>query len=733
MGKLSARIRREQEIQKRIKQGYTRKAANGFYKRAQRERKGSPGSGEAMREAHESGYLLSSLEKYGCTGECDVVSDLEMQFLNPVNNTFTKWLEDLLTQYYVFSGYRRYLPQVRFSIIDREGEKKFLPADPLMESLDGGYESFLACLREVGTLILAPSRRWSRRSSYRLSCVGEDGFQLTKDNHGVMRMLLNDGVYDREGVLNLIGDQDVLDAEALRDLVDGLEYDWVAYEPYTPRKGFSGLIKLYVATRELENAQVLDAYYLRESHGRVLYQRLDDACVVSDSEKARIVEAVEGMAAFVGEIEFIAVYLVPTEDGFIIDSFGISPSLPPMRPSEELNSYLHERVDRRKAAVSVGVKSPVALAREKMSDKWASMWAWPGMRLYMQKLWMRSVRDDLLHTRKVGMRKKIWAWKRGFLSFRIQQYGLTEENYRDHLSDYQYHWLNRINNDYQVWINDKISIRYVLEPFKQYLAEYYYAIILQDGKPLLKRLQDLPSEYGAAPDDLFRLLRDKGILAMKPSAGTHGDGFYRLEYKDGDYFVNGEVRTEEQMRDLVRSFKSFYVVTEYLFMHPGLRDIYPHSLNTIRVAVTNREATNPRIMQAYMRIGSSSSGFTDNVGYGGICAHIRLEDGYCHSPETLRDHQYLSCPTHPDTGATIERFIPNWHEVCEGVEMICSFMPQLEYLGFDIAVTEGGFKILEINIHQDLHKVAEHSPEFKEFYKAKLRLKAEKHGLKKQF
>lgn len=730
MGKLVKRWRREKEIRRRIKQGYTRKAANGFYKRAQRELKNPRFTKDSLREAHERGYLLSSLEKYDSQNACDVVTDLDMQFLSPLNNTFTKWLEDLLTQYYIFSGYRRYLPHVRFSIIEREGEKIFLPADPLLNPLGGGYEAFLDYLREAGTLILAPSRRWSRRSSYRISCLGDGRYQLTEDSYGVMRTLLNDGSYDKESVLNRIGEQDVLDAGSLYDLIRGLEYEWVVYDPYVLRDGFKGLIKLYVATIELTEAKVLDAYYLRESHGRVAYERLDAACVISGAEKERIFDAVGEMAAFVGEIEFIAVYLVPTEDGFTIDSFGIAPNLPPMQPSNELNSYLRERVARRRSALTEESKSLLTLAREKAGNKWASVWAWPGMRLYMQKLWMKSVRDDLLHTRKVGLGKKIWAWKRGFLSFRIEQYGLTEENYRDHLSDYQYHWLNRINNDYQVWINDKISIRYVLEPFKRYLAEYYYAIILQDGKPILKPLQDIPEGYGAAPDDFFRLLRNKGILAMKPSAGTHGDGFYRLEYRDGTYFVNGSGKTEEEMRELVRSFKSFYVVTEYLFMHPGLRDIYPHSLNTIRVAVTNREATNPKIMQAYMRIGSSSSGFTDNVGYGGICAHIRLEDGYCHSPETLRDHQYLSCPVHPDTGAVIERYIPNWGEVCEGVETICSFMPQLEYLGFDIAVTEKGFKILEINIHQDLHKVAEHSPDFKEFYRAKLKLKAEKYGLK---
>lgn len=86
---------------------------------------------------------------------------------------------------------------------------------------------------------------------------------------------------------------------------------------------------------------------------------------------------------------------------------------------------------------------------------------------------------------------------------------------------------------------------------------------------------------------------------------------------------------------------------------------------------------------------------------------------------------------HPDTGVRIEGIVPNWELMKKGITDICRFMPELEYLGFDIAITDDGFKIIEINIHQDLHKVAEHSEEFKAFFRAKLALKAKQYELKK--
>lgn len=46
---------------------------------------------------------------------------------------------------------------------------------------------------------------------------------------------------------------------------------------------------------------------------------------------------------------------------------------------------------------------------------------------------------DLLERTSIPLRQKIWAQKRGFLSDKIAFYGLTEENYKDYLSDFDYY------------------------------------------------------------------------------------------------------------------------------------------------------------------------------------------------------------------------------------------------------------------------------------------------------
>lgn len=147
--------------------------------------------------------------------------------------------------------------------------------------------------------------------------------------------------------------------------------------------------------------------------------------------------------------------------------------------------------------------------------------------------------------------------------------------------------------------------------------------------------------------------------------------------------------------------------------------------------VINRHGYDPKIMQTYIRIGSSKTGFTDNVGYGGICAMIDMDTGKTYQPETIVDHVFHSCPAHPDTGTVIDGFqIPCWQEAKKLVLDISRSMPELEYLGYDVAITETGPQIIEINIHQDLHKCNTFSKEIMDFFNDKISQKKAKYNLK---
>lgn len=746
-----SRIKREIFIRPWLKQGYSRKLANAYYRKVQQDNLLDNGiSMQDKKWAHDHKYLSTSIEKYDLKNNMGkYISDVDYLFLQPFNNSFVKWMHDLVTTNHVLVDYPEHLPKLYFNIIDREHKKIFLPIDTVNREFGEDYDDFIRLLDERKQLVLRPASSSGERSSYIIKCVGENRYKLCADDIDKQRMSLFGYGYDKQMLLCEEYPEELpegfepnpckkpeYDKDSLLELISTLKYSYVIAEPYKLREGVNGVLKLYIANKELKSTELLDAYLLpfgveSPEHIRVSETGAVEGreCVIPDWDK--LVADTLKMAAFVSEIEYFTAYILITEDGFVIDRFSTDPVLPDIAHSDKLNDYLLERLEKKRSSYKVTKERTWKAFRDKRFNRFVKHFCRPGIRPYMQKLWMRSVWDDFLHTKSTNIFQKIWCWRHGFQSFRIQQYGLTKENYKNFLSDYQYHWLNRINNGYQIWINDKTTTRYVMEPYKQYLAKYYYDIIKMSGETCIKALQDIPEGFEPSFDGIFKLLRQEKLLALKPSSGTHGDGFYRMEYADGKYLINGKEMTEDEIVGMISGFKSVYVITEYLFMHHELKKIYPNAVNTIRVAVVNQSAYEPKIMQTYMRIGSSKSGFTDNVGYGGICAKIDTATGRYYCPEQLRDHKFTPCPKHPDTGVEIEGIVPNWDYMCEGVLNICRFMPELEYLGFDIAITDDGFKIIEINIHQDLHKVAEHSPEFKQFYQDKLKLKAEQCGMKK--
>lgn len=335
---------------------------------------------------------------------------------------------------------------------------------------------------------------------------------------------------------------------------------------------------------------------------------------------------------------------------------------------------------------------------------------------FMYRNWLRGLADDN-KARCTTRKEKRWAHQRGFYSYRIRQYHLTEENYRYILSDYDYKRLRPLNCRYHHWLWDKQMLYDVLRPFRDYLPTYYCRLVLQNGRVSVIPY-DPACEIGS-PEDIIALLRQKGKLALKPAVGSHGEGFCQLAFAEGNFLANGKKQSEEGIRNLLGELKDTYIVSEYIEMHHDLKRIYDKVACTIRVMTIQNGTASP-IKNAYFRIGTSFTGNTDNLGSGGIAAPVDLESGRFEKAELLVDHEFTPCEIHPDTGVPVRGQIPHWEEIKAKITEICTYLRPLEYLGFDIVVTDTGFKILEINTHQDLHKYTGYPQEVKDYFAEKL-------------
>ena len=337
--------------------------------------------------------------------------------------------------------------------------------------------------------------------------------------------------------------------------------------------------------------------------------------------------------------------------------------------------------------------------------------------------WLRSAVQEY-KTSSLTSKEKRWALNRGFYPWRIAQYGLNDENYINCLSDRDYKFLFPMNTKYSMWIDNKLTMKYILKPFDEHMSKYYFHL-LKERNCHVMRLMDCPMKYSADYEGILRLLEEKQVLAGKPSGGTYGIGFCKFEYKDGKYYVNNEEKNRVKMIEFFHSLKD-YIIIEYIIMHQEIGRLNPGSLNTIRVMLINEDGNNPYIASSFMRIGTKQSGIVDNTAQGGMFCKVDVKTGKFYDGEKIDNHVISPSPKHPDTGELIEGVIPNWELVKEKLIEIASYMPQLEWMGFDVAITQDGFNIIEINSHQGLHRYHTYPQDVKSYFMRKLKEKKEK-------
>lgn len=733
MSRIKDRVAREVHLAPVVAKGYSRKFASDWYEQTKQDTKKLSGeySKKTLKIAHKKGYLCSTMKRYGISraelNKTELISDFDYRFLRPYNSSFSKWIEDILTTNRILLDHQDVCRTVYYSIVQRNGESLILPVGGSDQKITA--RDVLCLLEEKQQLEIRPSYWKSDRSRYLLSC--REGRYFLDDYEITVEKLAH--VIAAQKSNYIIADPVSLQYPSVKEYeADHTLKFWLANDSGDDSPVLEAALNLYYTQEEFR-----DGRFSRQRRSKTLLLNLSDGSFAWNGEEhhvpgwEQILEKISSICESLKQLTYFTMSVAfQAQGGFQVVHFDAYPALPSVRFGCRLNDYLKTKAEIKKKTNKLSLKDRTEEVKNILFDKFVARFCRKGIRPYMQKIWNEAIRDDFLHTKGAPLNKKIWCWKHGFYSYRLWQYGVDEDNYTGFLSDYDYFWLNRINNDYQKWVNDKTTYRYIMEPCRQYVPKYYFSVFKRNGQAEISRMPDCPANVRADFESVLELLKTEKKLAFKPSAGTHGDGFYCLAYEDGIFLINGEESTAEQVIETLKGQKSFYIVTEYLVMHEELRKIYPGSVNTIRVMVVNEHGYDPRILQTYMRIGSSSTGFTDNVGYGGICAKIEKETGRIYQPQTISKHVFYDCPVHPDTNTEISGYLPNWEELRNAILSIAGYLGELEYLGFDVVLTESGVCVLEINIHQDLHQVADFTDEMKEFFNKKIANKRRYCGIK---
>lgn len=737
--------------------------------------------------AYRHGYLPEYVSRFGIdsTNVDKYISERDYYYLQPINGIYRKWLSNKVVTRKVFSKFSEHLQKLyyQFSKLNEEIRVTILDDCPY-ETQE--ISDVIRLIKEEGILVAtSPSRNSSKIIEFKNNSFYFDGRIMADDEElineiqnysrnaiiaeyvrpgeafrnnitefgNVVRLI----VYNSKGYSPVISEAFIRkddfftdDKDALEEKINefyGTDYKFNDYVADNISKGsndedddegdseeeikyFRGIISyIDVDTGSYSGGKIIIGDNVIECRTNFNTNEIIEGKIDCWSE---IKTTVEDLSRHTPQLEFFAVDVLITEEGFKLVRFANVPKYPAAQMfKEDTATFLNKKLQEKKALYSgFGPRFRRGIKRIKLKSRrvFAAAFFPKGLKPYLSLRWMKEVLIDFFTNRDTSLTTKIWAYRHGFLSYRIPQYGITKENHLNYISDFEYKWLRHINGRFRVMFEDKITIKYIVNDFKECFPDYYYHIKTDNDENIIIPMMDCPDDYGNSIEDIIRLAKEKGVLALKPDEGSHGDGFYKLSYQNGMFYLNFDEAEEKDVVDILMNPDNQYLVTEYINNHPQFKAIYDGAVNTIRMIVFKKDGITPQIGNAYMRFGSKQTGAVDNMGAGGMFVQVDVDTGRYYNAKIITHNSIQDCPYHPDTGVLMEGIIPHWEQVKSTVLAVAASIHQLEYFGFDIAVTEDGIKFPEINRFPDYPKIEQLSPVTMDYLLHKLEQKKHKYG-----
>ena len=182
-------------------------------------------------------------------------------------------------------------------------------------------------------------------------------------------------------------------------------------------------------------------------------------------------------------------------------------------------------------------------------------------------------------------------------------------------------------------------------------------------------------------------------IFLKPNTGSHGKGIRAFTRKDGAYFEGEQQLTASYIAR--RYLGTELILQEGINQTQVLRKLNPDCLNTVRI-VSRYQNGEVKIVAATLRLGREGS-IVDNAEAGGLGVMVDLDTG------ALSEHgrMYLDAnlyDRHPDTGTYFKGCTLNhWDEVIAIVKKAAHSFHQFKYVGWDMAISDEGAMLLEMN------------------------------------
>jgi hypothetical protein len=206
-------------------------------------------------------------------------------------------------------------------------------------------------------------------------------------------------------------------------------------------------------------------------------------------------------------------------------------------------------------------------------------------------------------------------------------------------------------------------------------------------------------------DEKYNLLSDEDAVNLVMSSITKDKVIVKPSIDSGggknitliDIATMDINNLDNKIKDILNGYSKDYIVQYYFYQHDTLNEIYPFSLNTMRI-ITFETNGKVEVLASVLKMGNNSN-FLDKVSMGGLSCGIN-KDG------KLNDYAYaknIQTPlySHPQTNFEFKgTIIPNFKEVASLVKQLhMQISPYFRFISWDIALGKDANPVLiEVNL-----------------------------------
>ena len=186
-------------------------------------------------------------------------------------------------------------------------------------------------------------------------------------------------------------------------------------------------------------------------------------------------------------------------------------------------------------------------------------------------------------------------------------------------------------------------------------------------------------------DTFLSFAHKHGKFIVKPKRGLQGKGIRIIDIS--------EIQSlENTFSELIND--GTIVCEELISQSQSMSILHPHSVNTVRM-FTYFNGIKAKPVLAWLKTGRGGA-IVDNGSAGGLIAAIDISTATVSTNGC--DERGSSFERHPDTHVVFKGFkIEQWEHLCETTCLAAEKIPELHIVGWDVALTDTGWKIIEGN------------------------------------